>query len=253
MEGGSSMNGETRPQLLDLIPKEREWLMMRESGERRHHGSSEEKLELRLGPPGGEDWSLKDNNNRERDESLLSLSYFSSMNNNQNISKTRTTTMAFHIFISQHQQKHPKQHHRACLSWERNHHSPVALNSQKRTAPAPVVGWPPIRSFRKNLASTSASKPSTESSPNGRPPCSSKRFQCWWNGEQARGRESDHWRFGWKWRNTLVYEDNEGDRMLVGDVPWHMFVSTVKRLRVLKSSEVSALSLGSSKQAKIVA
>ncbi|XP_021912603.1 auxin-responsive protein IAA18-like, partial [Carica papaya] len=50
---------------------------------------------------------------------------------------------------------------------------------------------------------------------------------------------------------TLVYEDNEGDRMLVGDVPWHMFVSTVKRLRVLKTSELSMLSLGSSKQDKI--
>ena len=49
---------------------------------------------------------------------------------------------------------------------------------------------------------------------------------------------------------TLVYEDNEGDRMLVGDVPWHMFVSTVKRLRVLKSSELSKLCLGS-KQEKI--
>jgi auxin-responsive protein IAA len=49
---------------------------------------------------------------------------------------------------------------------------------------------------------------------------------------------------------TLVYEDNEGDRILVGDVPWPMFVSTVKRLRVLKSSEVSALKLGNSKQEK---
>ncbi|KAL8488631.1 hypothetical protein ACS0TY_024792 [Phlomoides rotata] len=41
---------------------------------------------------------------------------------------------------------------------------------------------------------------------------------------------------------TLVYEDNEGDRMLVGDVPWNMFVSTIKRLRVLKSSELPMLS-----------
>lgn len=47
---------------------------------------------------------------------------------------------------------------------------------------------------------------------------------------------------------TLVYEDNEGDRMLVGDVPWHMFVSTVKRLRVLKSSELSSLLFGSKQE-----
>ncbi|XP_042468615.1 auxin-responsive protein IAA6-like isoform X2 [Zingiber officinale] len=44
---------------------------------------------------------------------------------------------------------------------------------------------------------------------------------------------------------TLVYEDNEGHRMLVGDVPWEMFVSTVKRLRVLKSSDFSSAPLGS--------
>ena len=31
-------------------------------------------------------------------------------------------------------------------------------NSHKRTAPGPVVGWPPIHSFRKNLASSSPSK-----------------------------------------------------------------------------------------------
>ncbi|KAI3822033.1 hypothetical protein L1987_09614 [Smallanthus sonchifolius] len=37
---------------------------------------------------------------------------------------------------------------------------------------------------------------------------------------------------------TLVYEDNEGDRILVGDVPWDMFISSAKRLRVLKTSEL---------------
>lgn len=58
------------PQLLDLIPKDREWLVQR--GEQNSHGSSEEKkLELRLGPPG-----------EEREESsLLSLGYFSNKTN----------------------------------------------------------------------------------------------------------------------------------------------------------------------------
>ncbi|CAH8272271.1 unnamed protein product [Arabidopsis lyrata] len=41
---------------------------------------------------------------------------------------------------------------------------------------------------------------------------------------------------------TLVYEDTEGDKVLVGDVPWEMFVSTVKRLHVLKTSNASSLS-----------
>ncbi|KAK1616265.1 hypothetical protein QYE76_021782 [Lolium multiflorum] len=39
---------------------------------------------------------------------------------------------------------------------------------------------------------------------------------------------------------TLVYEDYEGDRVLVGDVPWGMFVSSAKRLRVLKTSDLSS-------------
>ncbi|KAK8965765.1 Auxin-responsive protein IAA25 [Platanthera guangdongensis] len=33
----------------------------------------------------------------------------------------------------------------------------------------------------------------------------------------------------------LLYEDNEGDRMLVGDVPWQMFVTSVKRLYIVRS------------------
>ncbi|KAJ9547839.1 hypothetical protein OSB04_020382 [Centaurea solstitialis] len=34
---------------------------------------------------------------------------------------------------------------------------------------------------------------------------------------------------------VLTYEDKDGDCMLVGDVPWPMFVSSVKRLRILRS------------------
>lgn len=36
-----------------------------------------------------------------------------------------------------------------------------------RTAPGPVVGWPPVRSFRKNLANASSSKLGNESTSNG--------------------------------------------------------------------------------------
>ncbi|XP_051200629.1 auxin-responsive protein IAA25 [Lolium perenne] len=34
----------------------------------------------------------------------------------------------------------------------------------------------------------------------------------------------------------LLYEDNEGDRMLVGDVPWELFIASVKRLYITKDS-----------------
>ncbi|WVZ96764.1 hypothetical protein U9M48_042363 [Paspalum notatum var. saurae] len=35
-----------------------------------------------------------------------------------------------------------------------------------------------------------------------------------------------------------TYEDKDGDWMLVGDVPWRMFVEACQRLRLMKSSEV---------------
>ncbi|CAH8322608.1 unnamed protein product [Eruca vesicaria subsp. sativa] len=38
---------------------------------------------------------------------------------------------------------------------------------------------------------------------------------------------------------VLTYEDKEGDWMLVGDVPWRMFIGSVKRLRIMKTSEAT--------------
>ncbi|KAL1806387.1 hypothetical protein ACET3Z_029455 [Daucus carota] len=40
---------------------------------------------------------------------------------------------------------------------------------------------------------------------------------------------------------VLTYEDKEGDWMLVGDVPWGMFLNTAKRLRIMKTSEAGSL------------
>uniref|UniRef100_A0A5B6YHW5 Auxin-responsive protein n=1 Tax=Davidia involucrata TaxID=16924 RepID=A0A5B6YHW5_DAVIN len=361
-----SRKDEPCPQLLDLISKDREWLVRRD--EQRRNGSSEDKkLELRLGPP-GQDWTIKDgtkNHSRERDESLLSLSYFSNKasmnhsnsnsNSNPNISGTKrgfldtvdrktiedgwitnnnnngTQTQKFsssentvgtalsflHKFPSTPQSlpvkaKESSQH--CCTkvvdlqNAEEKAFSPTSVNtavpnsSQKRSAPAsaPVVGWPPIRSFRKNLASSSSSKPPLESQdvvsdkvakekqvescqkglfvkinmdgvPIGRKvdlkaydsyeklssavdelfrgllaaqiDSSADGIQTKQEGEKAITGLLDG-----SGEYTLVYEDNEGDRMLVGDVPWHMFVSTVKRLRVLKSSELPTLCLGSKQE-----
>ncbi|KAI4347096.1 hypothetical protein L6164_007945 [Bauhinia variegata] len=38
---------------------------------------------------------------------------------------------------------------------------------------------------------------------------------------------------------VLTYEDKDGDWMLVGDVPWLMFIDSCKRLRIMKSSEAA--------------
>ena len=51
MDNSCSKNGEACPQLLDLIPQEKEWHVKRKD-ERKHGSSEEKKLELKLGPPG---------------------------------------------------------------------------------------------------------------------------------------------------------------------------------------------------------
>ncbi|OAY53082.1 auxin-responsive protein IAA18 isoform X2 [Manihot esculenta] len=342
---GCSNNGEACPQLLDLIPREREWLVKRAD----ERSSEEKKLELRLGPP-GEEWffgenASKDAKNRERDESPFSLGYFSNGNQqihkfsspenlqpgsvwfNQQLSQQAKATASFLQFPSktvttpQGLPAMAKESSQPCctkvavdlqqsaekkaFSQPAPANTAVLNSSQKRTAPGPVVGWPPIRSFRKNLASSSFLKPAIDSqneSPNKKV-ASEKPVETCKKGmfvkinmdgvpigrkvdlkaydsyeklstavdELFRGllaaqrdssaaggimNEQDEEKaitgvLDGSGEYTLVYEDNEGDRMLVGDVPWHMFLSTVKRLRVLKSSEVSELSLGSNKQSKV--
>ncbi|KAL8138669.1 hypothetical protein V2J09_004670 [Rumex salicifolius] len=170
--------------------------------------------------------------------------------------------------------------------------------SNKRAAPASVVGWPPVRSFRKKMAASSFNmKPSMD------PPQSNgedkgelkvmvnksssqtvdqqfvkvnmdgipigrkvdlRKYDNYqslssavdnlfrgllaaqegsWEAKPTSEQEGRKEITGLRDRNaayTLVYEDNEGDRVLVGDVPWNMFLSTVKRLRVLKRSDVGA-------------
>ncbi|GER24965.1 auxin-responsive protein [Striga asiatica] len=40
---------------------------------------------------------------------------------------------------------------------------------------------------------------------------------------------------------VLTYEDKDGDWMLVGDVPWEMFLNSVRRLRIMRTTEVNGL------------
>ncbi|KAL9262305.1 Auxin-responsive protein IAA17-like protein [Drosera capensis] len=40
-----------------------------------------------------------------------------------------------------------------------------------------------------------------------------------------------------------TYEDKDGDWMLVGDVPWEMFVDSCKRLRIMKASDAIGLGI----------
>ncbi|CAH8384398.1 unnamed protein product [Eruca vesicaria subsp. sativa] len=266
----SSRNGEISPKLLHLIPEGRRNLFHDEKASAYH--TEEKKLELKLGPPGEEDED--------------------------------GSPMIRHI------KKEPKD--KSILSLSGNHFSPSPTTnkttSQKRTAPGPVVGWPPVRSFRKNLANGSSSKLGKDSTSNvlviknqtfdddygqgktmepKRQGGSFVKINMYgvpigrkvdlsahnsyeqlsltvdklFRGLLAAQRESLSFEKEEKpisglldgnGEYTLTYEDNEGDKMLVGDVPWHMFVSSVKRLRVIKTSEISsALTCGNGKQEKM--
>uniref|UniRef100_I1K9K9 Auxin-induced protein n=2 Tax=Glycine max TaxID=3847 RepID=I1K9K9_SOYBN len=134
-----------------------------------------------------------------------------------------------------------------------------------------VVGWPPIRSFRKNsLATTSKNneevdgkvgvgalfvKVSMDGAPYLRkvdlenystyPELSSALERCKCGSHGILGREMlnetklKDLLHGSEY--VLTYEDREGDWMLVGDVPWEMFIETCKRLRIMKSSDAIGL------------
>jgi auxin-responsive protein IAA len=38
---------------------------------------------------------------------------------------------------------------------------------------------------------------------------------------------------------VLTYEDCDSDHMLVGDVPWEMFTTIVRRLRIMKGVDIA--------------
>uniref|UniRef100_A0A2P2JNV4 Auxin-responsive protein n=1 Tax=Rhizophora mucronata TaxID=61149 RepID=A0A2P2JNV4_RHIMU len=50
---------------------------------------------------------------------------------------------------------------------------------------------------------------------------------------------------------VLTYEDKDGDWMLVGDVPWEMFIDSCKRLKIMKSSDAIGLAPSLMKKSKI--
>ncbi|QCE15999.1 auxin-responsive protein IAA8-like isoform X2 [Vigna unguiculata] len=151
-------------------------------------------------------------------------------------------------------------------------------NNSAPATKAQVVGWPPIRSFRKNSLATNSKnneevdgkvgvgalfvKVSMDGAPYLRkvdlnnysayPELSSaleKMFSCFTISQCG-----SHGILGREMLNetklkdllhgseyVLTYEDKDGDWMLVGDVPWEMFIETCKRLRIMKSSDAIGL------------
>ncbi|KAK4393541.1 Auxin-responsive protein IAA9 [Sesamum angolense] len=155
-------------------------------------------------------------------------------------------------------------------------------------AKAQVVGWPPIRSFRKNtLASTSKTNDEVDGKPgpgalfvkvsmDGAPylrkvdlktystyqelsSALEKMFSCFIIGQcgsqvalsretlsESKLKDLIH---GSEY--VLTYEDKDGDWMLVGDVPWEMFIASCKRLKIMKGSDAIGLAPRAVEKSKV--
>lgn len=143
--------------------------------------------------------------------------------------------------------------------------SPAVTTSLK----AQVVGWPPIRSFRKNSMAINTKTDNNKDSKteagclfvkvsmDGAPylrkinlqtyggyvelsVALEKMFSGFTMGQVdfSKGRLMDNLRHS---EYVLTYEDKDGDWMLVGDVPWNMFKESCKRMRIMKSSDAVGL------------
>lgn len=116
------------------------------------------------------------------------------------------------------------------------------------TAPPPaksqVVGWPPVRNYRKNCLQKKEGafvKVSMDGAPYLRKIDIRvyksysellKALENMFKLTIAIHRGSDF---------APTYQDKDGDWMLVGDVPWEMFICSCKRLRIMKGSEARGL------------
>nr|BDQ32454.1 auxin-responsive protein IAA30-like [Lolium multiflorum] len=138
--------------------------------------------------------------------------------------------------------------------------------AEKPRAPkAQVVGWPPVRSFRKNILAEKSSpaaafvKVSMDGAPYLRK-VDLNMYKTYQDLSKALEKMFSSFTIGncgsqgmngmneSKLMDLLngseyvpTYEDKDGDWMLVGDVPWEMFVESCKRLRIMKGSEAIGL------------
>ncbi|KAK3410993.1 hypothetical protein EUGRSUZ_J03016 [Eucalyptus grandis] len=116
-----------------------------------------------------------------------------------------------------------------------------------------AVGWPPVKAFRKSvMKSCKYVKVAVDGAPYLRKvdleaydsyqqllAALEKLFSCFSICNYASERKIVDPANGAEFLPT--YEDKDGDWMLVGDVPWKMFVESCKRLRFMKSSEATGL------------
>ncbi|KAF4365754.1 hypothetical protein F8388_003423 [Cannabis sativa] len=163
----------------------------------------------------------------------------------------------------------------------------------KPPAKAQVVGWPPVRSYRKNIMAQKSSTVQQEKSDHQKTSISGggggaaapnnsgsgafvkvcmdgapylrkvdlKMYESYQELSDALAKMFSSFTMGNYGAEGMIdfmnerklmdllnsseyvpsYEDKDGDWMLVGDVPWEMFVDSCKRLRIMKGSEAIGL------------
>ncbi|CAN6450030.1 unnamed protein product [Victoria cruziana] len=159
-----------------------------------------------------------------------------------------------------------------------NSTSPAVDYEFSLVAKEQVVGWPPIRSYRKStLSANSKSKDEVQEKPSSGPllikvsmdgapylrkvdlkTCATydelsssleKMFSCFTIGRCGSSRvpsrdvlnDGKLMDFLNGSEYIITYEDEDGDWMLVGDVPWEMFVGFCKRIRIMKGCDAIGL------------
>uniref|UniRef100_A0ACD5U9B9 Uncharacterized protein n=1 Tax=Avena sativa TaxID=4498 RepID=A0ACD5U9B9_AVESA len=116
-------------------------------------------------------------------------------------------------------------------------------------AKAQVVGWPPVRAYRKNTFQAAAAAKKADQlyvkvSMDGAPYLRKVDLRMYKGYRELRDAldvlfttKSFPASASGSDQLAVAYEDKDGDLMLVGDVPWDMFISSCKKLRIMKGSE----------------
>ncbi|XP_076914777.1 auxin-responsive protein IAA18-like [Bidens hawaiensis] len=248
MDGGYSRKEEMHPQLLDLnnlIPDERNWFAKKEDD---HNLGDEKKLELRLGPPGVEDWSVTDAQKNYKSPQKASQKR-SAPTPAPVVGWPPIRSFRKNIASSSSKQALVSDSQNAVVSNNVVPNEKTVNNCQKGFFVKINMNGVPIGRKVDLNAYDTYEKLSVAVDQLFRGLLAAQNDT---SGSRVSGNH-EHEKpitglLDGNGEYTLVYEDNEGDRMLVGDVPWHMFVSSVKRLRVIKSSEISNISRLGNKQ-----
>ncbi|KAM1216303.1 hypothetical protein ACFX2J_012604 [Malus domestica] len=164
-------------------------------------------------------------------------------------------------------------------SKDKNNFLSCTKDPSKPPAKAQVVGWPPVRSYRKNIMAQKNTSEEKTKKASGGGGCTAafvkvcmdgapylrkvdlKMYKSYQELSNALAKMFSSFTTGYYGTQGMIdfmnesklmdllnsseyvptYEDKDGDWMLVGDVPWGMLVDSCKRLRIMKGSEAIGL------------